>query len=304
MDNGASAWAVRRVAAGYRRSSRRSLRRRSLRRPRAHPVPRASCVERVARRVPRGAHQTGPRPRDRRPSTASAPTEPPPWNVRRATITAWVHSTPRHTPAMTPAPDPEGNTEEHRNQRPRLPSGSRSRCPRPPSPRKVDTPSRRGPPPLDSAPVQATLWSTQPATHALPPKPPRAVARAGGWAIGPTTVPLTSRPLHVAPTSRRPVCVHPLHVDADPLRLEPPSDVTSSRYVASSRGLGTIYRDSLRTPPPSPPPRRRAPASASRRRCPSQSRGRPSPQRVSAGASSRGSRGRCTTRHPETSSRP
>jgi len=125
-------------------------------------VPRA--VERVARRVPRGAHQTGPRPRDRRPSTASAPTEPPPWNVRRATITAWVHSTPRHTPAMTPAPDPEGNTEEHRNQRPRLPSGSRSRCPRPPSPRKVDTPSRRGPPPLDSAPVQATLL-VHPASH-------------------------------------------------------------------------------------------------------------------------------------------
>jgi hypothetical protein len=167
-----------------------------------------------------GAHQTGPRPRDRRPSTASAPTEPPPWNVRRATITAWVHSTPRHTPAMTPAPDPEGNTRaiqkntgtgdrgflaapgpavqdrRHRGRLIRRREGALHRSTRPPS--------------------KPPCWSSQPATHALPPKPPRAVARAGGWAIGPTTVPLTSRPLHVAPTSRRPVCVHPLHVDADP----------------------------------------------------------------------------------------
>lgn len=60
----------------------------------------------------------------------------------------------------------------------------------------------------------------------------------------------------------------------------------------------------LRTPPPSQPPQRRAPASASRRRCPSQSKGQQSPQRASAGASSRDNRGQCTTRHPETSSRP
>ena len=136
MDNGASAWAVRRVAAGYRRSLRRRT---------------------GARRVPRGAPDW------------TAPTRPPSIDGKRADRTATVERPARHHNGMGtqyPAPharhdaraaDPEGNTEEHRIQRPRLPSGSRFRCPRPPSPRKVDTPSRRGPPPLDSAPVQATL---------------------------------------------------------------------------------------------------------------------------------------------------